>query len=320
MAERHAVCVAVRTHDRPHYLPPTLDDALAEVRQGRPGEEMVLWGIIEQGQMAGVVTSRLRDESPDTLWAQVEVLPQFRRRGFGARALYSTLEYAAYRNRRRLVGVTHCKPAEAGHHEHRVFLEHNGFRLIATDLICSLALPVPRVLLQGVQAQTLSAYFDRYRVQTYDWVPDELLPSLLELVARVDTESPTIEIDWQSEPLGLAGYLAERAADSAAGRARITAVAVDRETDQAVGYSEVLLRPGITRASQRATFVRPGHRGCQLGLALVTAAVARLQEQHPDRRDMHTERPSDSPWMLTVHESLGFRPIELTGLFQRELL
>lgn len=320
MARRFEVQVVVQSLARAHYQPPTFEDHLAELRTTHDGWEQVLWSIVERGEMAGLVTLTLRQDTPDTLMAQVEVLPRFRRRGYGARALIAAMEYAASRGRRRVVGEAHYPPSEAADHEYRVFLEHNGFRLASTSFVRALTVPVPRVLLEGIAAQTMSSYFDGYRVLSYEEIPDPLVPSLVALMNRFSVETPSREMDWVPETLDPRRYVQVRTADAAVGRDRLTTIAVDRATEQVVACTELLLRPGLTRAAQLATYVHPAHRGHQLGLAICAANLRVLQEQHPSRRDVHTEVNVETPWMVALLEAFGYRPIEMVGFYHRDLV
>jgi GNAT superfamily N-acetyltransferase len=319
MARRYELRLVVQSTARAHAIVPTVAEELAAVRTPRVGEEQALWSIIERGEMAGVVRVMLRDDHPHTARAQIEVLPRFRRRGYGARALMVAIEYAAARGRRRILGEAYYPPAEAADHEYRVFLEHNGFRLVSTDFVRALTLPVPRVLLDGIAAMALSAYFDEYRVLTFDEVPAAVLPSLVQLMNRYRTEAPTREIDWLPDALDPQRYVEIRHADADTGRDRLTTIAVEMATDQVVACTELLLRPGLTQVAQLATYVHPHHRGHRLGQAVCAANLRALQEQHPTHRDVHTEVNVDTPWLAGVYESLGFRPIEMVGSFVRDL-
>lgn len=318
MADRYAVCVAVRTHDRPHYLPRTLEDDLADVRRASVGLERVLWGIWDR-DLIGVVTLGLPEDRPEAMSAHIEILPERRRRGSGARALAAVMTYAAQRGRRRVVGTAHYPPAEAADHAHRVFLEHNGFLLVSSEPVWALALPARRVLLDGLAAQALAAYFDSYRVDTHEWVPDALIPSLCELANRAGIELATNAVERRLEPMDPTRYAAVRADDAAAGRDRLTTVAVEAATEQVVGFTELLMPPGITRAVQRVTYVHPAHRGRRLGAGMMVANVIALQEEYPERRDVHTELAVASEWGTGLSESIGYRPIELAGLYYRDV-
>ena len=96
-------------------------------------------------------------------------------------------------------------------------------------------------------------------------------------------------------------------------------MAIEESSGDVVAFTELGLAPDITRAHQWGTLVMTGHRGHRLGLAVKVASLGALQTDHPERVDIVTGNAHDNPWMVSINERLGFRPIELGLAFYRTL-
>lgn len=318
MAQMYAVVVAVRRYQRPHFVATPAAAAIGELRHLDPGETTHLWGIWEGDTLAGVVTAWLNiDDNTDKVWTQIDVHPDHRRRGHGTRAVEMLVDFARANGRTQIVVESKCPAEGAQDHPYRIFAERNGFRLGQTEIIRLLDLPVADVLLAGLADEARAAYRGRYRVQTFTQVPRELWPSLLTCMNRVGADAPTGEIDWEPETLGPDRYAGNLDLDRSTGRIRLTSVAIEESSGDVVAFTELGLAPDITRAHQWGTLVLAEHRGHRLGLAVKVAGLGALQTDHPDRVDIVTGNAHNNPWMVSINERLGFRPIELGLVFHR---
>ena len=97
MSQMYAVVVAVRCFERPHFVPAPEAAAVADLRHLDPGESTHLWGMWEEGTLAGVLTAWLPlHDNVDTVWTQVDIHPDHRRRGHGTRAIAALVESEQY--------------------------------------------------------------------------------------------------------------------------------------------------------------------------------------------------------------------------------
>ncbi len=320
MSQMYAVVVAVRCFERPHFVPAPEAAAVADLRHLDPGESTHLWGMWEEGTLAGVLTAWLPlHDNVDTVWTQVDIHPDHRRRGHGTRAIAALVDFARENARSRVVAEAHYPADRAADHPYRVFAERNGFRLGQTQIIRRLMLPVADDLLAEIAQEARAAYQGRYRVEAFGEVPRDLWPSLCACMNRLGSDAPTGEIDWEPESLTPERYEGFLDLDRQTGRIRLTAVAIDEDSGEVVAYSQLALPPGNSRADQWGTLVLTEHRGHRLGQAVKVANLLALQANHPDRVDVITGNAHDNPWMVSINERLGFLPLELCPAFYRTL-
>lgn len=320
MSQVHGILCAEGAFERPHFVPQTAAAMIATMRQQDPLERFVLWGVWADGRLVGATKVWLPlQDNLDTMWFEVSIHPDHRRRGHGSAALATVVAFAQEHGRTRILTSVRYPEDRAADHPYRRFAEHHGFRIGQTDLMRLLPLPVPDEVLAAFAEQARAAYAGAYRVQTFTEVPRPLWPSLCECQNRVETEAPTGELDFEPESLDVGSFEVRMANDREVGRLRLTSVAVDEATGEVVAYTELVLDPDITRAQQSGTIVLPEHRGHRLGLAVKVANLVALQAGYPQRRDVATINAHDNPWMVGINERLGFRVVEACPSFYRLL-
>jgi len=96
-------------------------------------------------------------------------------------------------------------------------------------------------------------------------------------------------------------------------------MALDGE-GRAVGYTTIAVpADDQTYVFQWGTYVRREHRGRRLGLAVKTANLRVVQDDHPERKLVFTCNTETNAPMVDINESMGFRKYELLVEFQRKL-
>ena len=104
---------------------------------------------------------------------------------------------------------------------------------------------------------------------------------------------------------------------STPGEARVRFTRPNREVRlemlQAISHE----RP--TELLQWNTLVHPDHRGHRLGLAMKVANLDALQQEYPQAVLAHTWNAKVNAPMLAVNTTMGFRPVEYLGEWQRFL-
>lgn len=320
MARQYAVVVASQCLGRPFYSPATRESSIADLRHDDPGERCDLWGLYVGAELVGVVTLWLPlDDNTDTVWLQLDVHPDHRGRGYGGAALAAVVDFARGLGRTRVVTTARYPDDRAEDHPYRRFAERHAFRLGSLDVNRRLPLPVPAPVLSRLAERARAAYLPAYRIETFTRVPDDLAAPLCACMNRVESDAPSGEIDWEEEtmtPDRLRGF-AEL--DERVGRLRMTSVARLAGSGEVVGYTELFITAGTTKALQSGTLVVREHRGHRLGLALKVANLVALQEHRPDAIEIFTGNNTENIWMVAVNEELGFEPVELIGQFYRQL-
>ncbi len=320
MAQMYAVVVAVRTFQRPFFQPPPLEAVLADLRHDDPGERVTVWGMHDAGELVGAVTlwESLLDNT-HSLWAELDVHPDHRRRGHGAAAVAAVERFAREAGRTRIVIDARYPADRADDHPYRRFAERHGYRLGSLGVNRRLALPLPRGRLAELDAAARAAYEPDYRLQSFTRVPEQLAESLCACMNRVEAEAPSGEIDWEPESLTPARLQSYHDLDVASGRQRFTTVAQAVGSVDVVAYTELLVPATMTRAQQSGTYVLPEHRGRRLGMAVKLANLVAVHKARPEVVEIFTGNSSANEWMVAVNEQLGFSPVELIGEFYRRL-
>ncbi|MEI2764814.1 MAG: GNAT family N-acetyltransferase [Dermatophilaceae bacterium] len=315
----YAVLVASRSVDRPTFVAPGQADLVADWRHEDPGEEQVLRVARLDGRVVGMCSAWYPlGDNLDKVWADVNVDPPIRRRGVGTALVHDLLAQARSRGRSRVVVEAACPVTGPADHPCGPFAQRQGFRMGVTETTRRLVLPVPAARLAELGEHARQRYAGRYAVATYDEVPEHLVGPLCRLGNLVGSQAPSGEIEWETESMTPQRYQGLRALDREQGRVRLTALATEVATGEAVAYSELMLRPGLTRVEQWGTLVDEAHRGHRLGLAVKVANLQTLQDRFPDRRDVTTSNAVENPWMIAINEDLGFRPVELLVGYVRD--
>lgn len=312
MARMYHLGVAVRTHQRPHVHPSTLLEVVRSVRYVDPGEDSLVIGSFETDALVAMVSVWLPlDANLDTVWAQIDVHPDHRRRGHGRALVAATADLARQRGRNRIVVET-ITPAGAGSdHPHHAFAAALGFRPGLPAVIRRLELPVDSGRLDSLAAEAAGAAAGRYGVQAVEVVPESLIQSLCECMNRVGSEAPTGDIIWEEERLDAARYQARVGHERAIGQRRLTGLAVDRLSGQVVAYTELTLSADPNpHVQQGGTLVRAEHRGHRLGLAVKVANLRLLAQVAASRRAIFTGNAAVNEHMVAINEALGFVPFE----------
>jgi len=231
----------------------------------------------------------------NTAWVDVQVHPQFRRRGLGT-ALADQLETLAIEDHRTNLVVYAVSKAAAGERlrsptgfgsvpdanaEVR-FLLDRGFRLKQVKRASRLALPVVADIVDGLVEQSQQRAGTDYRLHQWSGrTPDRWLDDMALLFTRMSTDTPNA---------GLAG---------------MTELGVPAEPD----------RP----ASQNDTIVLEEHRGHRLGMLLKAANIRHLQSTAPGHPSIITFNAEENRYMIEVNEAVGFLAVGCEGAWKKNL-
>jgi GNAT superfamily N-acetyltransferase len=268
-------------------------------------------GVVE-GRAVGAVELNLPTlDNLTSASVRVQVLPGERRRGYGRALLAAALEETAARGRPRLFlevpsAYPTGKAAAAG------LLRSVGARPVLKEVrrLADLSdLPVVDAPLA-----------DGYRLEEWvDTAPDQLVDGLAVLCARMSTDAPLGEMDWEPEVWDRARYRDKEASAQARGRTRYAAAAVHTATGQVAAMTDIgLSRYSNEVAFQWDTIVLQEHRGHGLGLALKAHNHELLVKSEPATRWINTWNAESNTHMIGINERLGFKPIEYWTEWQLE--
>lgn len=319
----HQVDEATRGPDVPadpvSELLPRLDD--------RPegGERSELWlGVVDGTAVAiGDIRLPLHD---NTISAEIDVRvrPDHRRRGRGREMVDHLLRRVTAEGRSRVFGEIDEPLVDApGDPEHpgRGFARSLGARPVLFEIRRSLDLTMlESSKVAALRAEAAGRAAGYSLVQWVDRAPVDVRDDLAALMARMSTDVPLDDMEWEPEVWDAARVLAKEDGAIARGRTRIVSAARHDDTGRLVGYTDIGVnaqRPGI--AYQWDTIVASEHRGHRLGMLMKAANLEQLQQRVPGVRLVHTWNAEVNRHMIAVNEALGFRAVERWREWQLDL-
>ncbi|AWB89629.1 GNAT family N-acetyltransferase [Salinibacterium hongtaonis] len=261
-----------------------------------------------------------------TAWVSVEILPEFRRQGLGS-ALYTHVHAIALEDGRTAMQAEsfhHVPPAEpviisptgfgavSADDAPSRFLVSRGFRLAQVNRVSRLALP------SGAQTPEPAAGYD---LEAWEGsTPQHRLSDMAVLHARMSTDPPAGEVDWQPETWDEQRVVEHERRRDTDGRRYLTVAARHIESDSLVGFSDLSVPPEVDRpVQQEDTIVLHEHRGHRLGMLLKAANLQRLDELAPGHPAIYTWNAEENRPMLTVNEAVGFVPVAVEASWRTDL-
>ena len=234
-------------------------------------------------------------ENPHLLELEINVLPEFRRRGIG-RALHEEALRLAD-GRTTFLGEAH-EPIDGGAAAPR-FAEALGYSSVHREHHLVLDLPASPPAFEVDDGWVMRTWVDT--------CPVELRDSFVRMRNQMEQDVPRGGIDAAPDV-----YTAERLAQDEVrmAKAYTTVVAAAEKDGELGGYSKVVLPLGGDFAWQDDTLVMPEHRGHRLGLALKLATYAVLTAEHPERTAIHTWTDPTNVAMHATNLAFGYRPVE----------
>ena len=281
--------------DRPHALLEAFD--AFEVQVTEPGGHADrTWLEARDGDLlVGVAELELPlTENLDVGWAEVDVLPEHRRRGTGRLLWEAVADLARSAGRTRVGGEVSVAPVDGG--PGLEFAAAIGAVEKHREDHLLLDLPVAAIAVDP--AYDVVSWRGR--------CPDEHRAAYLAMRNQMNADVPTGELDLEPTVLDDA-----RLASSEGRLMRsydVRVAAARRRSDGVLGgYSLLFVPHGATHAWQDDTLVMPDHRGHRLGAALKTANYADLPG---DVAVVHTWTAPSNTAMHRTNIALGFRLVE----------
>ena len=281
--------------DRPHAL---LEGFTAfEVSVTEPGEHArrVRLEARDGDDLVGVAELELPlTENLDVGWAEVNVLPQHRRRGTGRLLWEAVVDQARAAGRSRIGGEVSVAPVDGGPGLEFAAAMGGVEKHREDHLLLDLPVPAARV-------------GPAYDVVTWRGrCPDEHRAAYLAMRNQMNADVPTGELDLEPAVLDDARLASSEERLMKAFDVRVAAAR--RRSDGAFGgYSLLFVPHGADHAWQDDTLVMPDHRGHRLGAALKAVNYAALPD---DIRVVHTWTAPSNAAMHHTNTALGFRVVE----------
>lgn len=303
----HEIEVTCHNHDYVALPADPFEEKLPSLNPETPhaGEKTVYRLGVHEGRPAVAVELSLPTvDNLGSVSIHVRVLPELRRQGLGRAALGAVLEETAAMGRPRVFFQV-PSPYPSGPTVAEPLLRSVGAGPVLKEVRRLLDLTA----LPEVTAPEPAGY---RLVQWVDRAPDELVEGLAYLCARMSTDAPFEDMDWEPEVWDAARYREKEASAGARGRTRYAGAAVHEGTGQVVAMTDL----GVNKhqpevAYQWDTIVLPEHRGHGLGLLLKARNHALVVASEPAAHWVNTWNAESNAHMIAINEALGYRPVEV---------
>jgi GNAT superfamily N-acetyltransferase len=251
-------------------------------------------------------------------YADLCIAPEHQRRGAGSAMVEHLVDRAVAHGRTTVLVEAQYGFEQREDHGYRRFAERHGFAVASVEVSRRMPLPVPEEQMQA-WIDEAAPYHRDYRIETFEEIPDELLPSVCYVVNQLALDAPTGDIAFEAEAITPEIRREFDARFKKRGGSKLETVAIDGG-GQAVAVTALgIMADDAGKVHQWATIVNREHRGHRLGLAIKAANLRAAQRAFPDRTAVYTSNHEHNSHMVAINEKMGFRPVELFVEFQRKL-
>lgn len=298
------------------------EERLAGLRHPSSSARVFVLTRHDRGEVVGAARVEMPVRDNTTLVeARIAVPPAHRRRGHGSALLAAVRDLAIQEGRRTLSVSSQRRPeVPVEDAPGSAFLARRGFTVRLQDTRRDLQLPVPAHTLARLH-QEAAAHGAGYRVEVLRGpVPVERRGAMAALAARMSTDAPLGELEYEPEVWDASRVAEEEEELCAMGISWWTAVAVHEDDDEWVAFTQLGWSPRKPeRLQQWDTLVLREHRGARLGLAVKLAALEHATADVAQARTVTTWNATSNAPMVAVNEALGFRPVAISEDWQADV-
>ena len=320
MGQWYDLMVAVTRHDLPDFPTPSRLEHMARFEHPWPAsteKALLAW---DGDRVVGAASYLLpQAENLSTIYLELIVHPEHRRRGIGTRLL-DEVYAAARRHDRSLIEVETVQALPGG-----VARDEAGYRYLTNRCHrpgvtsirsrCQVAGHSP-----GVEAALAEAWThaDGYSlVQWHDAAPEEIVKDVAALQSRLMLDAHTGDLAVEQTNYDAARIRAQEATERGRGHRGYSTAARHDATGQIVARTKLALEANDgMHARQRVTIVEPAHRGHRLGLIAKSANHAYARAHEPALAAVDSWNAEENTHMRAVNTTLGFEPVDAWAAFQ----
>lgn len=271
-------------------------------------------GAVGAGRLGLPLRDNLRLGEPE-----IYVRSTARRQGIGT-ALLREVESTARENGRSSLMTYVEGPDGVDATPGTAFAEQHGFTRRIVEIARAQRPPFD---LDGIVSAEEAAlpHAEGYRLVSWvDDVPDDLIDEYARLEARLSTDAPLGELDYEPEI-----WDAERVRRSEARRRRMrrriwSTAAIGPDGVTMTALTDLALSLDSDESGfQGTTIVDPEHRGHRLGLLVKATNFKALHRERPDVQGIWTWNADSNSHMISINETIGYRVVGWSAGYQRDL-
>jgi GNAT superfamily N-acetyltransferase len=321
LADWYALSAAVVAADLPDDPLPCPVDHSGRLRYPFPGEDEEVWlaragGVVVGGMRAGWT----RFDNLDTASADIAVAPAHRGRGHGRVLGAALLDLVRAEGRHRVMGEVHELLAGEPTAGAR-FAAAMGARRALRETRRRLRLAdVPEATYDALLADARRHAAGYTVLQWVGPAPEEHLADMAGLAARMSTDAPMEDLDWEPEVFDAERVRGRDASCVARGMRRYTTAVRHEKSGALVGFTTLTCFATLDwYADQWETIVAPEHRGHRLGTLIKVANLRWTRAGEPALSVVDTWNAESNRPMVAVNEAMGFRPLDRWAEWQLDL-
>lgn len=315
LREMHQHYLGVDAELLPGDPPQPFEQRMVGWRHLPEHEDVRRWVLREDGEIKAVaVTYMNKYEDLNNGFARVHVRPDARRRGFATLLAAPAFDVLEVGDRKSLItDVPDGSPLESK-------LEALGMKKAYQDKRSRLVIADLDWDLMDAWIENASERATGYELFYLETpIPEEHLESWCAIRDVMNT-APREQLEFEDTTYTPQKWRDTEAKDLAKGNRLLAHVAVDMETGQFVGISEIGVQkyqPDL--AWQGDTGVHPDHRNQGLGRWLKAATIKKVTGDHPEIQRVDTYNAGSNEPMLNINVEMGYRPILLSNAWQGDL-
>jgi GNAT superfamily N-acetyltransferase len=299
----------------PHWL----EHELRVYFESSDAHDVALWlAEDDDGAVVGAAALQLPlKDNPALGEIDLAVRPEARGRGVGTALLQALDDEARRRGRTRLM-VDVEGPLGPRESSGTRFAEKHGFTRRIDEVLRVQRPPFDLDGLARLEREAAAHAVD-YRVVTWrDRVPEEYVAEYARMTARMTTDAPLGELDYEQETWDASRIRMREDRMARMRRHAWCAAAVAPDGTIAGQTAVVLAAADDSTGMQGETIVDPRHRGHRLGLLLKIANLRTLLRDRPGVRSVWTWNADTNTYMIAVNEKLGYVPAGWLVGYQRD--